>query len=181
MTIYFITQNRGKFAQAKKIIPELELMEIDLPEIQHIDQHEIIKAKLEEARKHHKGRFVVDDTSLSLQCLNGLPGPLIKWFIKTIGLDGLYKIADKLGNDRAEACVSLGYFDGNEIIFFDHKVKGRIVKPRGSSGFGWDPIFQPEGFDVTYGEMEGEPIDKAHIRMMAFRRLADLLKHATIK
>jgi inosine/xanthosine triphosphate pyrophosphatase family protein len=64
MTIYFITGNKSKFTEGKAILPELEQLEIDLPEIQEIDARLIIEAK--------------EDTSLYLECLNGLPGPLIK-------------------------------------------------------------------------------------------------------
>ena len=88
MALYFITGNKGKLVEVQEIISSVEQLDIDLPEIQDIDAQEIIRAKLEEAQKHHQGQFIVEDTSLYLDCLNGLPGPLIKWFMKTIGNDG---------------------------------------------------------------------------------------------
>ncbi len=95
MAIFFITGNKNKLAEVQAMIPNVEQLELDLPELQEIDAHEIIKAKLQEALKVHDGELIVEDTSLYLDALNGLPGPLIKWFVKTIGVDGLYKIAEK--------------------------------------------------------------------------------------
>src|SRR3989344_6958047 len=89
MSIYFITGNKGKLAEVQSILGNVEGLDIDLPEVQSLDAHEIIKAKLEEAKKHQTGEFIVEDTSLYFEALKGLPGPLIKWFMKTIGNDGL--------------------------------------------------------------------------------------------
>ncbi|MCX6811161.1 MAG: non-canonical purine NTP pyrophosphatase, partial [Candidatus Berkelbacteria bacterium] len=151
---------------------DLNQFEIDLPEIQNIDPKIIIKAKLLEALKHKKGEFIVEDTSLYLDCLNGLPGPLIKWFLETIGNQGLYKIAKKLNNFRAEAKTVIGYAKNKkEIKFFEGIVKGRIVSPKGKQGFGWDPIFKPKGFDKTFAEMPTEEKNKISMRRIALNKL----------
>ena len=81
MKIYFITGSKGKFEEVKQIIPEIIQKDIDLPEIQETDAKKIIANKLQEALKHVKSGCVVEDTSLYIASLNGLPGPLIKWFI----------------------------------------------------------------------------------------------------
>lgn len=71
--------------------------------------------------------------------MNGLPGPLIKWFLKTIGNQGLFKIAEAFKNYQAEAKTIVGYASTQgEIKYFEGVVKGTIVSPRGE-GFGWDP------------------------------------------
>jgi len=88
MEIYFVTGNKNKFEEIKSIIPELIQLDLEVPEIQELDAKEVIKFKLTEAVKIHQGRFIVEDTSLYLDCLKGLPGPLIKWFMKTIGGKG---------------------------------------------------------------------------------------------
>src|SRR3989344_8485655 len=156
MSIYLITGNKGKLAEVQSILGNVEALDIDLPEIQSLDAHEIIKAKLEEAQKHQTGEFIVEDTSLYFQVLKGLPGPLIKWFMKTIGNEGLYKIAESFGNSSAEAKRIIVYSDAQgNISFFEGNIKGTIVSPRGE-GFGWDPIFQPEGYPKTFGELPPE-------------------------
>jgi inosine triphosphate pyrophosphatase len=118
--LYFITGNKNKFAEVKAIIPEVEQLEIDLEEIQEIDAHKIIEAKLKEAIKHHKGSFIIEDTSLYLDGLNGLPGPLIKWFMQKLGTEGIYKLAKDSGNIKAEAKTIIGYAkNAKEIKFFE--------------------------------------------------------------
>ena len=144
--LYFITGNKNKFDEVAAILPEVEQLDIDLPEIQEIDPHEIIKAKLMEAFQHTSGEFIVEDTSLYLDCMNGLPGPLIKWFLKTVGNKGLADIAEKFGNSKAQAKTMIGYAtDRDDIHFFEGVVEGKIVQPQAISGFGWDPIFLPDG------------------------------------
>lgn len=172
MSLYFITGNKGKLAEAQAIIPEMQGLDIELLEIQDIDPEVIIKAKLQSAFNHHQGEFIVEDTSLHLDCLNGLPGPLIKWFLKTVGLEGLYNIADKLGNNKATAKCIIGYAkDKNDIQFFEGAVEGRIVAPRGEGGFGWDAIFQPNGYNKTYAEMDAKTKNEMSHRRLALNNL----------
>jgi len=176
MTLYFITGNKGKLAEVQSILGGVEALDIDLPEIQSLDAHEIIKAKLEEAQKHHDGEFIVEDTSLYFEGLRGLPGPLIKWFMKTIGNDGLYKTAEAFGNFNAEAKTIIGYSDTqNNISFYEGNIKGTIVSPRGD-GFGWDPIFQPENYSKTFGELSAEEKNSFSMRKIALEKLKSNLK-----
>lgn len=58
MTLYFITRNKGKLAEVQSALPDVEALDIDLPEIQSLDAHDIIKAKLLEAQKHQTGEFI---------------------------------------------------------------------------------------------------------------------------
>jgi inosine triphosphate pyrophosphatase len=176
MVIYFITGNRNKFEEVNAILGNVEQLDIGLPEIQEMDSKEIIKAKLREALKHKKAGLIVEDTSLSMECLNGLPGPMIKWFMKTVGREGLYEIANKMGNDKAEAKCVIGYAKNpGEISFFEGSVKGRVVFPRGASKFGWDPVFQPEGFSKTFAEMSAGEKNSISHRKMALERLRNFL------
>lgn len=178
MAIKFITGNKRKFEEIQSILGlELEQLVIDLPEIQEIDAKEIIRRKLLAAQEHEKGDYIVEDTSLYLDCLNGkLPGPLIKWFEKVMGNDGIVEMVEKLGDDKAEARVLIGYSAKNgDIHFFDGAVRGRIVKARGDKDFGWGPIFQPEGKDKTFGEMEREEKHDFSMRGIAARKLKEFL------
>ena len=70
MTLLFITGNKDKLREVQTLIPDVQSIDLDLPEIQEIDPHKVIAAKLVEARKHHPGVFLVEDTSLSL---DGMP------------------------------------------------------------------------------------------------------------
>ncbi|HBP51610.1 TPA: non-canonical purine NTP pyrophosphatase, RdgB/HAM1 family [Candidatus Shapirobacteria bacterium] len=177
MKIIFLTGNKDKFSEAVEIIPYLQQSDIDLTEIQSIDPKDVILHKLEEAKKHIKGNLIVEDTSLTLEGMNGLPGTLIKLFLKTIKNEGLVKIAKSFGNDKATAKVMIGYADEKgECKFFEGLIEGRIVKPRGDNGFGWDEIFEPQGMKKTFAEMTTEEKNKISMRKLAFQKLKDAIE-----
>ncbi len=174
----FVTSNQEKFTEIKSIIPEIKQLDIDLPEFQDIDPRKIIKAKLLEALKYVNAELIVEDTSLCLECLNGLPGPFIKWFEKSLGNDGVAKITEKLGNNKAVAIVVIGYAKSpDEIYFFEGKIDGRVVSPRGENGFGWDAIFMPDGYDITFGEMDRKEKSKFSMRTIASAKLRDFIEN----
>ena len=175
--MYFITGNKNKLKEVQAVLPDVEQLDIDLPEIQEIDAHEIIKNKLLEALKHTDQEVIVEDTSLYLDCMNGLPGPLIKWFLQTVGIAGLAEIAEKLGNNKAEAKTIIGYAKNKDTVqFFEGSIKGQIVKQRGDTDFGWDPIFLPDGYDKTFAEMDQSEKNKISMRRNALNKLRDFLE-----
>lgn len=177
MKLNYITGNEGKFRETKMLIPEVEQLNIDLPEIQEVDPKKIIEAKLTEARKTKKETFMVDDASFYLEAIPGLPGPLIKWFMKTIGNDGLFQIAKRFENFFAKAMLIVGYLDENgEIHYFEGEIKGKIVEPRGENGFSWDAIFQPDGFEKTFAEMSTEEKNAISHRKIALEKLKEYLR-----
>ncbi len=176
MKFFFITGNQGKFGEASKIIPELEQKDIDLVEIQSLDPKVIIQSKLEEAKKNIQGNIVVEDGSLYIESLNGLPGPLIKWFMKALDNDGLYKITESLESNKAIAKVIIGVsFESGIIEFFEGSISGVIVSPRGENGFSWDKIFMPDGYDKTFAEMMIEEKNEISMRKIAFQKLKDYI------
>jgi len=101
-----------------------------------------------------------------------LPGPLIKWFLKTVTNEGLARIADRLGNTRARVCTIIGYADehGNQH-FFEGSVSGEVVEPQGTSGFGWDHIFLPHGCDQTFAAMGLQKKNQISQRALAVSKL----------
>jgi inosine triphosphate pyrophosphatase len=178
MEIYFITGNANKFREAKEILNlDIKQLDLDLREIQELDPQKIIEEKLKEAIKHHNGKFIVEDTSLHLDGLNGLPGPLIKWFLNAIGLQGIYELARNSGNTRAKAVTMIGYYNGKDIQFVNGITLGEIVLPSGKSTFGWDPIFKPNGCNKTYEEMTSEEKNEISHRGKAFLKLKKILGH----
>ena len=176
--LYFITSNKSKFEEAQEILSDIELeqFDIDLPEIQEIDAREVVKAKLEAALGHHEGPFIVDDVSVRCEALNGLPGPFIKWFIKSFSLEEMHGMLEKLGNTTTEVSLLIGYAKNrDDIHYFEGVVRGKIVAPRGDY-FGWDPIFQPDGSDKTYAEMKKEEKNKISHRRLALDALREFLE-----
>jgi len=106
----------------------------------------------------------------------GLPRPLIKWFMKSIGNEGIAKLAQTFGA-AAVARTIVGYTDDKgSVEFFEGAVKGSIVEPRGDTNFGWDPIFMPEGYDRTFAEMTAEEKNAISMRRMAAEKLKSHLE-----
>uniref|UniRef100_A0A2N9EN76 Uncharacterized protein n=1 Tax=Fagus sylvatica TaxID=28930 RepID=A0A2N9EN76_FAGSY len=85
-----------------------------------------------------------------------------KWFLQKIGHEGLNNLLmayeDKSG--YALCAFSFAFGPNAEPITFLGKTPGKIVPPRGPNDFGWDPIFQPDGYEQTYAEMPKEEKNK---------------------
>lgn len=176
MALWFITGNKDKLREVQLLIPNVQNIEMDLPEIQEIDPHKVIAAKLVEARKHQSGSLLVEDTSLSLDGMGGLPGPLAKWFATSIGVDGIYALTKTFGA-KATARTSIGYIDENDnMLFFEGSLGGLIVPPRGTDGFGWDAVFQPDHFTKTFAEMTPEEKNLCSMRKRAIENLQRYLE-----
>lgn len=149
--IVIVSGNKGKIEEFGKIIGEqLVNIDIDLPEIQSTTVMEVGIEKLKEARKHIEGPCIIDDTGLHIDKLNGFPGALIKFFHKDLKNDGIIKLC-KGSNARAVSVI--GYFDGEKEYFFEGITEGIISDEPKGEGFGWDPIFVPNGSNMTYAEM----------------------------
>ena|SRR3989344_6712156 len=178
MPLYFITGNKNKFEEAKAMIPSLQQLDMNLVEIQSTDAHEIICAKLNEALKYHEGELIVEDTSLYMNCLNGLPGPLIKWFMKSLGNEKIYALAKSLGDMRVEAKTCIGYAkNSKEISFYEGSLQGTLVFPHVKTAFGWDPLFQPQEYSKSFAELGPEEKNRISMRRIAFDKLiTDLQK-----
>lgn len=175
----FVTGNAKKLAEIKAILGEnfpLEVasVKIDLAENQG-EIEEISISKCQEAAKHVKGPVVVEDTSLCFNSLKGLPGPYIKWFLEKLEPEGLHKLLAGWEDKSAEAVCTLAYCEGEgkEVILFQGRTQGEIVSPRGTRDFGWDCIFQPRGYDKTYGELPKEEKNKISHRFRAVDKLRD--------
>ncbi len=178
--ITFVTGNENKFKEIQAIIKDVVMTTVELPEVQELDSKKVILAKLEEAKKLIEGEVIVEDTSLVFASMNGLPGPLIKWFMQALGPSGLAELARRNDLQLAEAIVTIGYSDNeNNILFFEDKIAGRIVSPRGKTGFGWDVIFEPEGYDLTFAQMATTEKNKISMRGQAARKLKAHLERIT--
>lgn len=134
---------------------------------------EICKIKCQEAAKHVKGPVIVEDTSLCFNALKGLPGPYIKWFLDKLGPEGLHKLLAGYEDKSAQAICTFAFTrnENSEVILFQGITDGVIVFPRGPRDFGWDPVFQPDGYDETYAELPKETKNKISHRFRALDKL----------
>jgi non-canonical purine NTP pyrophosphatase (RdgB/HAM1 family) len=152
---------------------------LDLPEIQSLDLLEVLHHKGEAARREVGGPVVVEETGLELPALGGFPGPLVKWMLQAIGPDGIARVALAEGDTTATARCALLYLDGEREVVAQGTTTGDLVLPgRGDHGFGWDPVFQPQGSERTYGEMTAEEKDVISHRGSAWRSFLHRLTEA---
>jgi non-canonical purine NTP pyrophosphatase (RdgB/HAM1 family) len=172
-----VSGNRGKIAEARRVAgPDLEAVELDLPEIQSLDLLEVLAAKGEEAWRRLGRPLVVEEAGLELAALNGFPGPLVKWMLEAVGAEGLARTAAALGNPNATARCALLYRDAGRTLIAEGITEGTLIlPPRGGNGFGWDPVFLPEGESRTFGELEGPDKDAVSHRGRAWRALLEKL------
>src|SRR3989344_3516868 len=154
--ITFITGNVSKAEQLTRHLQyPVSHKKVEVHEIQSLNLREVAEHKAHEAQKVIGGTVLVEDTSLVFHALNNLPGPLIKWFLESLDNAGLCKLLAGYEDKSATASVCFALYDGSAIHFFESERRGTITPaPRGERGFGWDPVFVPEGGTKTWGEMD---------------------------
>lgn len=174
----FITGNQAKADYLAKWLDwPVDHHKLDLDELQSLDAREVAEHKVRQAYGVLKTPVLVEDTALVFVGMGRLPGTFVKFFLQEIGNEGLCKLADILPSRAAFATVTYGYFDGEQVRFFEGKVVGEIAaKPRGTHGMGWDPIFIPEGSEKTFGEMLDSEKKLFSARAKATKKLHDFLK-----
>ena len=181
--IYFCSGNAKKFEEVcailKNELPDVEVRQLkaDLPELQGEPEH-IVEDKLKHAISKYDGPLMVEDTSLCYNAFKGLPGPYIKDFLGKLGNDGLYKLLEGFDDKTAYAQCIFGMKKNkdDEAKVFVGRTHGSIVSPRGPNNFGWDPNFQPDGFDQTYAEMDKDIKNKISHRYKALKQVIEYLK-----
>ena len=181
-TITFVTGNAKKLEEFRRILgpdfPHTVVSSgLDLPEYQGTPQ-EVVTEKCREAARRVEGPVIVEDTSLCFSALGGLPGPYIKWFLGALGPEGLPRMIKDWDDKSAAALCLFGYCggEGGEVKVFEGRTEGVIVSPpRGARDFGWDPIFQPSGHELTYAELEPEIKNAISHRGRAMAKLTHFL------
>jgi XTP/dITP diphosphohydrolase len=176
----FVTTNEHKRREVERILGvELERAAPDVPEVQTLDFAEVATHKARLAYDALGGPprpILVEDSGLVIGAWNGLPGALTKWFLSSVGYQGLLRMLCE--EDRgARAVCAVAVADGEgEVRVFHGEVRGEISpEPRGEGGFGWDPIFVPEGSELTYAQMGDAKNDDSH-RARAFRQVRKWLE-----
>jgi inosine triphosphate pyrophosphatase len=184
-TLRVITGNQGKFNEIKNFLESynfhIEQIDIDLEEIQELDPLKIIEHKAYQALQAGYRKFILEDTSLYINGLNRLPGTFIKWFLKELGPEGIYALASCMGDRSAVAETVIAYAaDNHNVHVFRGETSGSIVPPRGTYGFGWSSIFQPNGSLKTYGEMLYEEKYPFNQRIKALEKFRVFLEEGAL-
>ena len=184
------TRNEGKLRELARII-DSQVIGLDAfpdaPDVPEtgatFEANALLKAR---AIASHTGLpAVADDSGLCVDALNGMPGVLSARWAGRHGADQanldllLAQVADvpdaRLG--ARFVCAAALVVPGAGEWVTTGEVAGRLIRePRGSGGFGYDPIFQPDGFDLTTAEMTPEAKDAISHRGRAFRALAPYIQ-----
>ncbi|WLF80900.1 nucleoside triphosphate pyrophosphohydrolase ham1 [Lodderomyces elongisporus] len=159
----------------------IENRALDLDEVQGTTESIIIH-KARSAASIIGGPVLVEDTCLGFDAYKQLPGPYIKWFVSALGLDGLVKMLDGFEDKSASAICTFGYCSGPgadgeepEVKVFQGVTRGKIVQSRGPTNFGWDSVFQPDGYEETYAEMDKSVKNSISHRYKALDKVREYL------
>lgn len=186
----FATNNSHKLEEVTAILGEkVELLSMkdikcdtDIPETADtLEGNALLKAKYI-FDNYHLDCFA-DDTGLEVEALNGAPGVYSARYAGGEGHDAqanMLKLLHELdGKENRKAqfrtAISL-ILDGKEYLF-EGVIKGEIIKEkRGDSGFGYDPVFMPEGYDRTFAELGNDIKNQISHRALAIQKLCEFLQ-----
>ncbi len=188
MRLVFATHNKHKAAEVQKMVVEPYEV-ITLTDLDILDEIPETGATLQ-ANALIKARFVhqklgyncfADDTGLEVEALNGEPGVYSARYAgaaknDNANMDLLLQKLQGSENRRARfvTCICLFWMD--EMYVFEGELKGKIIDTKiGTNGFGYDPIFMPDGYDITLAQMDMFTKNQISHRGKAFKKMAEFL------
>jgi non-canonical purine NTP pyrophosphatase, rdgB/HAM1 family len=188
MKLVLASNNKHKLEEMRAILAN----DIEILSLADIDCHDEIPEEQDtiEGNALQKARYIydkfgmncfADDTGLEVECLGGEPGVYSARYAgeHPTFADNIAKLlANMEGKDNRKArfrtAIAL-IIDGKEHIF-EGEVNGQIIKEyRGHNGFGYDPVFLPDGYNETFAELSAEIKNKISHRGNAAKKLADFL------
>ncbi len=197
MNIVLATRNKKKIEEIKRItegIPAAIYTLDDFPDCPDVTEdgktfEENAVKKAVAVAKHAGMPALADDSGLEVYALNGAPGVVSARYAggdaddrKNLEklLSKMRSINDEKRGGRFVCCMALAYPDGKIKTFFGYS-EGKIgTEPKGSKGFGYDPIFYPTGHNRTFAEMTDKEKDILSHRGQALEKLHKYLKSAEL-
>lgn len=184
----FATNNAHKLEEVSAILgKKIELLSmkdidcnVDIPETADtLEGNALIKARY--IFENYYLDCFADDTGLEVEALNGAPGVYSARYAgdahdSEANMKKLLKEMENVENRRARFRTVFALIINGKEHLFEGIVKGEIIKNRkGTSGFGYDPVFVPEGYSQTFAEMGNELKNKISHRAMATQKLCHFL------
>jgi len=188
--IIFASKNEGKVAEVRKILSELKIQIVSLSDVDFIGEidevgdsfEENAKIKAVEVFNKYKLPTIADDSGLVIEQLNGEPGIFSARYAGINADDKANndKLLKNLNNKpephRAKFVCSAVYYSGEEIYTALGEVHGKIIgKARGTNGFGYDPLFIPDGYSKTTAELDPDVKNIISHRFKAFDQIKKYL------
>jgi XTP/dITP diphosphohydrolase len=156
--IWFVSANRKKFVEAKSVFLKYDMnvsfFRVAVKEIQHESIEEIANEKSRYAFGKILQPVVVEDDGLFIHKLNDFPGQYSSFVFKTIGNKGILDLLKGYKNRSACFVSVISFFDGRICRIFIGRTRGKIARNASEGGWGFDPIFIPEGCEMTFGELQ---------------------------
>lgn len=192
------THNAGKLEEIAALLRPYGIAcisagEMGLPEPEETETTFVGNARIKAhaAAKATGLPALADDSGIEVDALGGAPGVYTaNWAETPTGRDFVqamtrtWEALEKAGTPaprraRFRATMVLAWPDGHDEVF-EGKVEGQVVWPmRGRQGHGYDPMFQPEGHDITFAEMTAEEKNRISHRADAFRKLVAAFEEET--
>lgn len=179
--IFLATGNFHKFDEARRVLAEYGIssgmLRVKAVEIQSDSLTEIAKTSVIDAYNRCHLPVIVEDAGLFVDALKGFPGPYAAYVYKTISNPGLLKLMENVKNRKATFRSVIAFYNGkSEPMCFEGAATGVIphdeIWGTLKTGFGFDPIFQPEGSEKTFAEMTIEDKNGFSHRANAIRKFA---------
>ena len=183
--VHFVTGNEGKLREIRELLGPhgivVERSEMPFIEIQADSLEEVVEfgiAHIVEREKASDLTFFKEDAGLFIDELSGFPGVYSAYVQKTIGNEGILELMKGAVNRKAVFRAVIGLKEpGRPLILIKGECRGIISEDiRGNRGFGYDPIFIPDGEKLTFGQMDSEKKNTLSHRGRAAR---GLLSHLT--
>ncbi len=187
--LVFATNNAHKLEEVKAILePEYQIVSLkelgcfdDIPETEKtLDGNALLKARYI-FDKYGVDCFA-DDTGLEVKALNGEPGVYSARYAgeENNAQENMKKLLKNMtGVESREACFRtvIALIESGEVRFFEGKIEGKIAEdPKGTAGFGYDPVFVPDGYQLSFAELGLEEKNKISHRALAVEKLTKYLK-----
>jgi len=186
--VFFVSGNVHKFNEVRRVLAECgiasAMLRVKTTEIQDDNVENIAKVSALEASKKSNLPLIVEDAGLFIRALKGFPGPYSSYVLRTIGNEGVLKIMASLDDQYAQFHSAVVFCSSSlSVKCFLGVSEGKIAQEaRGSSGFGFDPIFEPsEGGGRTFAEMSMEEKNMFSHRSRALRKFGEWYKSASSK
>jgi len=156
--IAFVTTNDGKFQEVFDRLLEkgirIERLDRGYPEIQADSLEKIVRFGATELDESLKGDYLIDDSGLFVDALDGFPGPYSSYAYKRLGCKGLLRLLEGVRTRTATFQTVFLLRRKGEHHVFRGEVAGTISdRERGTGGFGYDPVFIPAGESRAFAEM----------------------------
>ncbi|HUT26831.1 MAG TPA: RdgB/HAM1 family non-canonical purine NTP pyrophosphatase [Methanomassiliicoccales archaeon] len=159
MILNLVTSNEHKLEEYRNgLYPlgiEVKHLQADCDEIQADTLHEVVLACMERLKRDGYRDFILDDSGMFVPALNGFPGVYSAYVMQTIGCQGMLRLLDGLNRSaHFECCIGVCSDELGEFTLTGRSPGRIITEKRGEGGFGYDPIFMPDGQELTFAEMD---------------------------